>query len=231
MFTIKKIISAFIMPLSIGLVLGLIGLYFLYTKSYKKAKFFLTISFIWIVVISYQPFSNMLLEPLESKYEKLESIPSDVEYLLLLGGDKIGRSYEVIRLYNMNKDLKIITSGWEGSREIPEAILNRDFLLELGIPKEKIFTQSEPRDTKEEAIYTKKIVGDKRFILVTAATHMDRAIKLFKKEGLDPIAAPTNFLHKEDSYKSIPKGINLLNTEISLHEYIGKLWHKLKGDI
>lgn len=231
MFTLKKIISAFIMPLSLGLILGIIGLYFLYTKSYKKAKLFLSLSFIWIIVISYQPFSNILLEPLESKYEKLESIPDDVEYVLLLGGDKIGRTYEVLRLYNMNKNLKIITSGWEGNRETPEAIRNKEFLIELGIPKEKIITQSKPRDTKEEAVYTKKIVGNNRFILVTNATHMYRAISLFQKEGLNPIAAPTNFLQEEDVYKSIPRGGNLQLTEISLHEYIGTLWYKLKGDI
>lgn len=230
MFTIKKIISVFLMPLSIGLLLGVIGLYFLFTKSYKKAKIFLSISFIWIIVVSYQPFSNLLLEPLETKYEKLESIPKDVKYLLLLGGDKIGRTYEVLRLYNMKKGLTIITSGYEGKQVVPEAIRNRDFLIELGIPKEKILTLSEPKDTKEESIHTKKLLGDKRFILVTSATHMDRAMRLFKKEGLNPIAAPTDFL-KEDYVSLVPSGKNLKNTEISLHEYIGKLWYKIKGDI
>lgn len=232
MFTLKKIISAFIMPLSIGLILGLIGLYFLYSKSYKKAKLFLTLSFIWIILISYQPFSNTLLEPLESKYQKLEIIPKDVEYILLLGGDKIGRTYEVLRLYNMNKDLKIITSGYGGlGGGTPEAITNKEFLIELGIPKEKIQTQSEPRDTKEEAVYTKKIVGENRFILVTNATHMNRALSLFKKEGLNPIPAATNFLLNEDNYNSIPRAGNLEKTEVSLHEHIGTLWYKLKGDI
>ncbi len=231
MFTLKKVISAFIMPLSIGLILGLIGLYFLYSKSYKKAKIFLTLSFIWIITISYQPFSNTLLEPLESKYEKLQNIPENVEYVLLLGGDMIGRSYEVLRLYNMNKDLKIITSGWKGSEETSHAILTRDFLVELGIPKKSILTQSEPRDTREEAIYVKQFVGTDSFILVTNATHMHRAMNLFKKEGLNPIAAPTNFLQKEDKYRSIPIAKSLQNTEISLHEYIGTIWHKLKGDI
>lgn len=231
MFTIKKLISAFLMPLSIGLVLALIGLYFLYTKSYKKAKIFLTISFLWIVCITYQPFSNILLEPLESKYKKLEYIPEDVKYVLLLGGDKIGRTYEVLRLYHMKKDITIITSGYEGNQKIPEAIRNKNFLVELGIPKDKIITQAKPRDTKEEAIYTKKIVKNNRFILVTNATHMDRAIKLFKKEGLNPIAAPTNFLYEKDKKILIPTGENLRNTEISLHEYIGMLWYKLKGEI
>lgn len=231
MFTIKKIISVFLMPLSIGLFLALIGLYFLYTKSYKKAKIFLTISFLWIVTISYQPFPNMLLEPLETKYEKLENIPEDVEFILLLGGDRKARVYEVLRLYNMKKDMKIISSGYEAGKKIPEAIRNKNFLIELGVPKESILTQSKPKDTKEEALYTKKIVNDKKFILVTSASHMDRAIKLFKKEGLNPIPAPTNFLYKNYSYDAIPNGASIQKTEMALHEYIGKLWYKLKGDI
>lgn len=231
MFIIKKIVSAFIMPLSIGLLLGLIGLYFLYRKSYSKAKLFLTISFIWIIIVSYQPFSNMLIEPLETKYQKLETIPHDVKYILLLGGDTRGRAYEVLRLYYKIPNVKIITSGYEGRENIPEAIQNKEFLIELGIPKNRIITQAKPRDTKEEAIYTKKLVKGDKFILVTSATHMDRAMKLFKKEGLEPIAAPTDNKLRDYYFISTPSANSLKKTEISWHEYIGTLWYKLKGDI
>ncbi len=231
MFILKKIVSAFIMPLSIGLILGLIGLYFLYRKSYSKAKLFLTFSLIWIIIVSYQPFSNMLIEPLESKYQKLESIPQDVKYILLLGGDARGRTYEVLRLYYKIPNVKIITSGYEGRANIPEAIKNKEFLVELGIPKNRIITQVKPRDTKEEAVYTKKLVGEDKFILVTSATHMDRAMKLFKKEGLKPIAAPTDHKLRDYYFISTPSGNDLQKTEISWHEYIGTLWYKLKGNI
>ena len=64
----------------------------------------------------------------------------------------------------------------------------------MGVSKYNILMQEEPRDTEEEALYVKRIVKNKPFILVTAAYHMPRAMELFKKEGLSPIAAPTNFL-------------------------------------
>ena len=231
MFIIKKIISALIMPLTIGLISLLIALYYLYKKSYSKSKIFFIFGVVWIALIGYQPFSNALLSPLETKYKKLEKIPDGVEYVLLLGGDRKGRTYEVLRLYNMDNTLHIISSGYEGRYEIPEAFINRDFLITLGIPPSQIITQHKPKDTKEEAIATKKIVGEKKFILVTDAIHMERAIKLFNKQGLHPIAAPTNFLVKQNIYFNVPSGRNIEHTERALHEYIGLLWYWIKGDI
>ena len=219
------------MPLSLGLFLGMIGLFFLFRKSYTKAKVFLSLSFIWIIMIAYNPFANFLSEPLESKYAKLEQIPKEVEYILLLGGDFQARAYEVLRLYNKRKDLKIITSGYEGSFDTSAAILNKKFLVELGIPKNVIIPQSQPRDTKEEVMYTQKIVGDKSFILVTSASHMDRAFKLFKKAGLNPIAAPADLKKYRYSFLSRPSGVNMAQSEKLWHEYIGLIWYKLKGDI
>ncbi|MEA3552801.1 MAG: hypothetical protein U9R39_00205, partial [Campylobacterota bacterium] len=93
-FTLKKVISGLIMPLSIGLIFALVGLYYLYKNSYKKAKIFLTFSVVWIALISYSPISNQLLTPLETKYTKLENIPKDVKHILLLGGDLENRGWE-----------------------------------------------------------------------------------------------------------------------------------------
>ena len=133
-FTLKKVISGLIMPLSIGLIFALVGLYYLYKNSYKKAKIFLTFSILWIVLISYSPISNLLLTPLETKYSKLENIPKDVKHILLLGGDLQNRGWEALRLYHKIPNSKIITSGYEGSKKIPEAIRTANILMELGIP-------------------------------------------------------------------------------------------------
>ncbi|MEA3497448.1 MAG: ElyC/SanA/YdcF family protein [Campylobacterota bacterium] len=230
-FTLKKIISGLIMPLSIGFIFAFIGLYFLYKNSYKKAKIFLTICIVWIAIIAYSPFSNFLLEPLESKYSKLEKIPQDIKYILLLGGDQKSRGWEALRLYNKIPNSKIITSGYEGRYDIPEAIKTANILVELGIPKKDIIIHSKPKDTKEEAIKIKSILKDEPFILITSHYHMPRAIALFNKEGLYPIAAPTDKLAKENKYLSIPSGGDLKKTEIAMHEYIGLLWSKLRGQI
>ena len=76
-----------------------------------------------------------------------------------------------------------------------------------------------------------KLVGNQAFILVTAAYHMPRSMALFKKLGLHPIAAPTNFLVKEKDWFDILNEKALLNFEVALHEYIGLLWYSIKGDI
>lgn len=231
-FTLKKVISGLIMPLSIGIILALIGLYYLYKNSYKKAKIFLTFSIVWMALISYSPISNLLLTPLETKYSKLENVPKDVKHILLLGGDIQNRGWEVLRLYHKIPNSKIITSGYKGDENIPEAIRTANILMELGIPKKDIIIHPKPKDTKEEAIKIKEVLKDTPFILVTSHYHMPRAIALFNKEGLYPIPAPTNELREDYlEFLSIPKGDNLNKTEIALHEYIGLLWSKLRNQI
>lgn len=230
-FTLKKIVSASIMPLSITLLLLLIGLLFLDKRTLKKAQLFFTIGFICLITISYQPFSNALLSSLESKYQKLDAIPKNVHHILLLGGDVNNRGWEALRLYHKIENAKIITSGYEGEYSIPEAIRTANIFYELGIPKEDIIIHATPKDTKEEAIKIKEVLGVQPFILVTSAYHMPRAMALFEKEGLHPIAAPTDFRAKTTKYASVPKGKNLVKTEIALHEYIGLIWSKIKGQI
>jgi len=230
-FLLKKLISATLMPLSISLIILFIGLLFLYDKNIKKAKIFITTGFISVILIAYQPFANLLLEPLETNYSKLTVIPKNVNHVLLLGGDVESRGWEALRLYHKIENAKLITSGYEGKYNIPEAIRTSHILQELGIPKEDIIIHSKPKDTKEEAIEIKKLLGKQPFILVTSAYHMTRAMALFQKEGLNPIAAPTDSKVHNTKYTSIPKGHNIQKTEIALHEYIGIIWATIKGQI
>ncbi|NEW60152.1 hypothetical protein GSY74_02550, partial [Sulfurovum sp. bin170] len=138
-FVIKKMVSAIVMPLPIGLILGVIGLWYLYRNHNKKAKIFLTISLLWIATISYTPFSNLLLKPLEDSYSKLKKIPKDAKYILLLGGDKERRAWEALRLYHKIPNAKIITSGYAPfGGKIPSAIKTAKFLQKVGVKKEDI---------------------------------------------------------------------------------------------
>ncbi|MBU1668748.1 hypothetical protein KKC13_10040 [bacterium] len=77
-FILKKVISFLLMPLTIGMVLALLGLWFLHKEKIKKAKHFLLMSFIWIALVTYAPVANLLLAPLENQYAKLEKIPNNI---------------------------------------------------------------------------------------------------------------------------------------------------------
>lgn len=142
------------------------------------------------------------------------------------------RGWEVLRLYHKIKEVKIITSGYAGRGDTPEAIRTANIFYELGIPKENIIVHSEPKDTKEESMKMKQLVGEEPFILVTSAYHMPRAMALFQKEGLNPIAAPSDFKIKYgNDFFSLPNGQDLAKSEIAWHEYLGYLWSKLRGQI
>ena len=221
-FLIKDIISALLMPLSIGLILGVVALWYVHKSNLKKAKFFLFTSLVWISLLSYRPLSYFALEPLETSYAKLETIPKNTHYILLLGGDKNNRTWEGLRLYHKIPNAKIITSGYK-----QQAQKVKKLLVESGVPAKDILMQTEPKDTKEEAIAIKKRLGKQNFILVTSAYHMPRSMAIFKTEGLTPIPAPTDF-QDENSFIATPKGRHLVQTERAWHEYIGLLWVKIK---
>jgi hypothetical protein len=56
---------------------------------------------------------------------------------------------------------------------------------------------------------------------------------LFKKQGTNPIPAPSAYMQKGISLDltSAPDGLNLLKSEQALHEYIGIIWGKINGTI
>lgn len=247
MFIFKKIVSAFLLPIPIGLFLLLIAFIYLMFNSYKKAKIFLFLGLTWFLIFSFQAFSNALLVPLENSHKALIVTPK-VNYILVLGsGHKsdenlsitsqvkmvgINRLVEAIRHYKNLENAKIIVSGYSATDENSHALMQEKLAISLGVKQEDIIRLDTPKDTKEEAIETKKIVGDNELILVTSASHMKRSFLLFKKEGLNVIASPTNHLaYEDDSYSAYFSAKNIRNSETAIHEYLGLLYSYLRNEI
>jgi len=230
-FMIKKMVSVLLMPWGIAILLALVALVFLYRDRVKKAKKYLILSIAWSLLISWSPFANLMIVPLESSYPKLKDIPK-VEYILLLGGDRRKRAWEALRLYHHIPNVKIITSGYSLHDDISDAQKTANLLEEVGIPKDKIRMQELAKTTFEEAKEMRKLVGEKPFILITSAYHLPRAMMVFKKEGLHPIPAPTDFNYPHESgIFSTLQGKELQKTERAWHEYLGILIYKIQGKI
>lgn len=244
-FYLKKFITFFVEPYGMVLSLFILGLYFLFVKKEKMAKVFLSASFGFLFLFSYPPFSNFLVKNLENQYPKYE-YTSDIKYIHVLGnghnGDEsqplssqisdggLKRVLEGVLIHKQIEGSKLIFTGYEGNTNTPIAIMNARLAMALGVKKEDIIINGNPKDTKEEAIFTKSILSDKAFILVTSATHMPRSMKLFKSLGLNPIPAPTNFYKDEiTGFLDAPNVEAFRESKIAMHEYIGILWSKLRG--
>ena len=247
MFIFKKIVSAFLLPIPIGLFLLLISFLYLIFNSYKKAKIFLALTFLWFFLFSFQPFANALLSPLENTYKDLLKTPK-VEYILVLGsehrsdddlsitsqvkGIAINRLVEGIRHYKNLENVKLIVSGYGGFDKNSHAFMQERLAISLGVNPSDIIRLDSPKDTKEEAVETKKILADKPFILVTSAFHMKRSALLFQKEGLNIIPSPTSHLaYEATSLSSYFEAFNIRKCEMAIHEYLGLIYSWLRNEI
>ena len=239
----------FLMPLPLGVLIIVLALILLYKKKIKPTKYLLSFSIVWFFLFSYPPFVNTLLHSIESNYPTLHTAPKDVKYIYVLGGghhtDKnlpitsqvvetsVVRLNEGIRLYQqLQRNAKIILSGYHDPYDTTEhAVMQKKLAISLGVDEEDIILHLGTRDTQEEAQAGKKLLSDRRFILVTSASHMTRAVKFFKNEGLDPIPAPTNHLAstQHPNYTDLFSSKALWKSQIVFHEVLGLIWQKLKG--
>jgi uncharacterized SAM-binding protein YcdF (DUF218 family) len=241
-FIIKKTVTFFVEPMGFVLTLSALGLYFLYVKKDVFAKLFLSGSFIFLFLFSFSPFSNWLVKNIEDRYEKY-SYDNKITYIHVLGGghttDKLQplssrltdaslkRVLEGVLIYKNTPNAKIIFTGYGGKTDTPTALMNAKLAYSLGVKLEDMIINSAPKDTQEEALFSKVIIGENKFALVTSATHMHRAMMLFKKQGMNPIAAPTDF-KRTNTQDYVPGVTSFRNSKIAIHEYLGILWSKIR---
>jgi uncharacterized SAM-binding protein YcdF (DUF218 family) len=232
------------MPLSIAMILFGLGLWMMYKNSYKRAKILLSASFVWLFLCSYSPLVDTLLYKLETTYPTLHKAPKDIHYIYLLGGGhhtnnslpitsqiepiSVVRLTEAIRLYRQLPNAKIILSGYSGLFDkTPHATMQYNLATSLGVPAKDIIVQPSPKDTKEEALVAKQIIGKKPFVLVSSASHLPRAMQIFASQNLHPIPAPTNHLANNNiNLYNIFSSEALYKATILWHEYIGIIWQQ-----
>ncbi|MBI3592025.1 MAG: YdcF family protein [Nitrospirae bacterium] len=246
MFILKKIVSPFLLPPGIFIVLLIAsGVWFLYKKRWSAGIVNCVIgSLIWAVSIA--PVSDTLLRGLEGDFKIPQNPKGDI--IILLGGgvydgvadmsgtgspseDMLGRIVTAVRLQK-NLDIPVIISGgsvYKGKEA--EAPIVKRFLTDLGVPENKVIMEDKSRDTIENARYTKEIcfkAGFKRPILVTSAYHMKRSLASFEKAGMDVTAFPAQFKTRENKKYGwedyLPGGLG--STSVAMHEYLGLLFYK-----
>ncbi len=244
-FFLKKFVTFFVEPLGLIVTLLLIGLYLLHVKRVRFAKVFFSGGLFLLLLFSYPPFANFLVQNLENQYPKFD-YKTNVKYIHVLGnghntdpsqpissqissaGTK--RVLEGVIIHKQMPNSKIIFTGYAGETNTTNAVMNAKLAHALGIDYKDMIINGKPTDTKEEALFTKSLVGDEPFVLVTSATHMPRAMMLFTSLGMHPIPAPTNYYKSEfRGYLRKPEPVYFYISSIAMHEYLGILWTKLRG--
>lgn len=236
------------------LILFGLGLFLLWRGS-RRAKFFLTIAFCFLLLFSNRLPVHWALSKMEGKYPPLLSsnqVPAAerIHYIVVLGavpspnpnrsiasqagGILLTRVAEGIRLMREFPAARLVLSGGKYQATSDAKMMER-VAISLGVASNRLILEDQSSSTYEEAIYLKNLLGDDPFILVTSARHMPRAMGIFKKEGLSPIAAPTDYQSSVSDWAAIasynPRSGFISSYSGLLYEYLGILKAKFTGQL
>jgi uncharacterized SAM-binding protein YcdF (DUF218 family) len=168
-------------------------------------------------------------------FTSLEKSPHDRVYTNK-GTDRL---LHTVMLYKRGYVNRIIVSGGSGllrQAQATEAAGVRSLLLLAGIPDSAILMESKSRNTRENALYTKELVGRQpelqTFILVTSAFHMRRSTACFTKAGMAHTVFPTDYYSGDRIFRLedfIPSEHALAGWQRVFHEIAGYLIYKAMG--
>jgi uncharacterized SAM-binding protein YcdF (DUF218 family) len=215
LFTFKKLVTPFILPPGIFiLLLTVSGAWFLIKRPRKAGLIGLVVGLaMWASALG--PVSYLLYRGLESDFTLPKHIAGDAIILLGGGGNDtapdlsgvgvpspvmLERIVAAVRIQKRLQVPIIASGGAYLDQKIPEAEITRRYLIELGVPESKIYLDPKSRDTIENARNTNAICTEYGFqnpILVTSSYHMKRSLLSFRKVRMRVLPFPVGLQSKE----------------------------------
>lgn len=137
---------------------------------------------------------------------------------------------------------RIIFAGGDASifGEGPkEGVEMKQLALRLGVPEEAIIVEERSRTTYENAVETKRIIGNGSILMVTSAFHIPRALGLFHRQGIDAVPYPCGYYIQDrledeivsDPFDLLPEVDALRRTTLAINEIAGTLLYRATGKL
>lgn len=253
-FVLAKILGFFALPSNFLISLGIAGILLLLTQYRRLASWLVVTSLVLIAVAGLSPLGNILILPLEQRFPPWVASRGAPDGIVVLGGaitpsisaargmvelneaaTRITAAAELARRY---PNARIIYTGGSGallSDRIAEAPFAVRELEALGVAHDRITAEEQSRNTIENAVFSRLIAQPKpgeRWLLVTSAFHMPRAIAAFRAANFPVEAYPVDWrtrglIDATSPFGSLSEGLG--RTDIAVHEWLGLLAYRLAG--
>ena len=201
-FYINKIVAGFSSPIGVCLLLGVLVAVAVLFKRRRMAWAVGILAFAWLWFWSTGLAVRLVAQPLDDcETVAIDKLPK-ADAVLVLGGSMTvnaftgrpemygaaDRVWQGARIFQAGKANKVVlTGGGVMGSTVP-------LLVDFGVPQSAIVLFDDPRNTEEEAKRIKDEFGaDAKVVLVTSAWHMHRALRLFRRTGLDVIPCAADY--------------------------------------
>lgn len=253
-FVISKIFGFFALPSNVLITVGLAGVVLLLTRFQRLASWLVVTSLVLIGVAGLSPLGNVLILPLEQRFPPWDASHGPPDGIVVLGGaispdvsaargvvaldEAAERITVAAELAHRYPDARIIFSGGSAAllfdEPVEAPIAVRQFEA-LGVAHDRVIAEEQSRNTIENAVFSRLLANPKpgeRWLLITSAYHMPRAIAAFRAAGFPVEACPVDWrtrgpIDATRLFGALSDGLG--RTDTAVHEWVGLLAYRLSG--
>jgi uncharacterized SAM-binding protein YcdF (DUF218 family) len=252
-FVLSKVLGFFAAPSNLLIMGGIVGVLLLPTRFARAGRRLMAAAILLLALFGFLPLGDALILPLEQRFPAWQHAGGAPDGIVVLGGavvptiseahqqvslseaaERITAAVELARRY---PSARIVFSGGSGSlaSEISEATFAGRLLENLGVAPGRVVLEERSRNTAENAAFSKVVADPKpgeRWLLVTSASHMPRAIGCFRRAGFDIEAYPVDWRTRGFvSWWRPFFGASefLWQADVAVREWVGLIIYRLTG--
>lgn len=253
-FPLSKLIYFVITPSNFLILVGLVGCVLLFGGWVPRLGRGLTLlGFVGLLFGGLGPLAAWIALPLEDRFPSFAEDGAPVTGVIVLGGavetitslardrltvnDAAEREIAFADLARRYPEARLVFSGGSGllKEGESEAEIFSRFAGTLGLSPARLILENRSRNTHENARFTADLVkpsAGERWLLVTSAWHMPRAMGCFRTAGFDVTAYPVDYRTAgwSDAWRfNTFASDGLLLLDIIVKEWIGLVVYRLSG--
>lgn len=253
-FILSKTIGTLTVPSHLVALLAAAGLALLWTRYARAGRGLLLGSLALLLVFGVLPVGKASMLVLEQRFPPWTEAGGPPDGIVILGGavepgrsaargmvsinDSAERITAIAALARRFPDARIVFSGGSASlivAGLPELAFMLELFESFGIARSRVTLEERSRNTVENARFTKALVDPKpgeRWLLVTSAMHMPRAVGAFRQTGFAVEAYPVDWRTSgwSDLWRTAPWPLDGLNaSDMAAKEWAGLLAYRLAG--
>jgi uncharacterized SAM-binding protein YcdF (DUF218 family) len=252
-FILSKTVGLLLLPSNLLIIAAVIGVALLVTRWRRAGVRTIVASVVVLAFVGLLPVGSMLMHGLESRFPPWDTGRGPPHGIVVLGNaisPRLSQSFgmpvfsasssrvlAMAALAHAYPAARIVYAGGDPSLAgtgAREADFVHPVLDGLRIPRERVLLETQSRNTAENAAFTKRLVDPKpgeRWLVVTSALHMPRAVGCFRKAAFPVEAYPVGWRTGREFDWTWRQSVaeNLEHLDAAAYEWIGLLAYRLTG--
>jgi uncharacterized SAM-binding protein YcdF (DUF218 family) len=230
-YYVSKVFWLLAAPTNALILISVIAALWAVLGSSKCAAWLAAAAACVLFIGAFTPIGLALSVPLEYRFpfSRPQAPPDGI--IMLAGGGNEGMDALSILSQDYPK-ARLTFSGFSPTDAGEIDLLKRAL---LGVDPARVYTEPRPRTTSEDALYTAALLKPKpseRWLLVTAAMHMPRAVGCFRAAGFQVEPYPVEFRTGGPSNPFVmfaTGSLALIQFDRAMKEWIGLIANRLMG--